>query len=139
VNMLNVLRHVRIKVSDRRRAVRLGGPSLMALYWTGGAPCPYRVRDIHGHGAYIETKDHWCAGSVIYLVLEHNESCQPSARAAESLGLWIEIVRVDASGMGVEFIMMDQKQERKLQQLLEANAGEPGREKRTPQEESAGV
>jgi hypothetical protein len=41
--------------------------------------------------------------------------------------------------MGVEFIMMDQKQERKLQQLLEANAGESGREKQTPQEESAGV
>jgi len=110
----------------------------MALYWTGGAPRPYRVRDIHGHGAYIETEDHWCAGSVIHLVLEHNESCQPSPRAAEPLGLWTEIVRVDTSGMGVEFIMMDQKQERKLQRLLEANAGESG-EKRTPQEESAGV
>ena len=138
MNVLNVLRHVRVKVSDRRRAVRIEGPALTALYWTGGAPHPYRVRDIHAHGAYVETEDHWCAGSVIYLVLEHNGSCQPSDKAADGVGLWTEIVRVDSSGMGVEFIMMDRKQERKLQQLLEGIAGESGRERRTSQEESAG-
>lgn len=107
------------KKEDRRLAGRIAQPALTAFYWTGGAPRPYRVRDIGVCGAFIETEDHWDKGSLIHLVLECNGSSEAPTADGKSLGVWAEVARVDSGGMGVEFVLATQGQAAQLQKFLE--------------------
>jgi hypothetical protein len=99
---------------------------LLALYWTGGVPRPYRIRDISSIGAFIETKDEWYVGTMLHLVLEHDGPGHLSRKTA--LGLWAQVVRAGAGGMGVSFIMRSRNEQKEFQRFLAAAFGEGVRE-----------
>ena len=101
---------------DRRRAARVRDSGLIALYWTGGVPRPYRIRDISSSGAFIETKDEWYVGTTMHLVLEHDGTGHLSPEAA--FGLWAHVVRAGAGGMGVSFIMRSRNEQKEFQRFL---------------------
>jgi hypothetical protein len=104
---------------DRRLDRRIEQPAVTAFYWTGGVPRPYRVRNIGVGGAYIETEDPWDMGSLVHVVLEYGGASKIPAPNGQSLGLWVEIARVEPGGMGVEFVLASQEQTAKLQKFLE--------------------
>lgn len=108
---------------NRRRAGRIWGPALTAVYWTGGANTPLRVRDINADGAYIETDRDWFVGTVVHLVLQREGADNSSA--LESFGLWARIVRNEPGGIGVEFIM-DRSEGKQFRRFLEAAPGTDG-------------
>jgi hypothetical protein len=95
---------------------------LIALYWTGGVPRPYRIRDISSSGAFIETKDEWYVGTMLHLVLQHDGSSHLSPKTA--LGLWAHVVRAGAGGMGVSFIMRSRNEQKEFQRFLDAASAE---------------
>jgi len=62
----------------------------------------------------------------MHLILEREASGHLSPKTA--FGVWAEVVRAEAGGMGVKFIMRNRNEEREFQRFLGAVLGEGVRE-----------
>ena len=86
---------------ERRRAVRLKTPRLVAYYWDGAAPAPHTIRDISLTGFYLLTDARWYPGTLISMTLQTTYKSEDGARryiAVRSI-----VVRVDVDGVGLAF------------------------------------
>ena len=86
---------------ERRRAVRLKTPRLVAYYWDGAAPAPHTIRDISLNGFYLLTDARWYPGTLITMTLQTTYKSEDGARryiAVRSI-----VVRVDVDGVGLAF------------------------------------
>lgn len=86
---------------ERRGAVRLKTPRLVAYYWDGAAPAPHTIRDISLTGFYLLTDARWYPGTLITMTLQTTYKSEDGARryiAVRSI-----VVRVDVDGVGLAF------------------------------------
>ena len=60
--------------SDRRLSPRQPLPSLVACYFTGGAPRAYQVSDISSRGFYVLTEERWFPGALVRMTLQRTDS-----------------------------------------------------------------
>jgi hypothetical protein len=74
-------------------------------------------------GAYIETAQEWCAGTVLQVVLESNQPQELSAEAPKRCGVWARVAHADAGGMGMEFILADRESAGQFSRFLEMTMG----------------
>ena len=51
-------------VVDRRRSPRTQANCLQLAYWDGSQGVR-RIREVSSHGAFVETQDQWCAGTIL--------------------------------------------------------------------------
>lgn len=51
--------------TDRRRSPRTQTNYLQLAYWNGSHGVRGRIREVSSHGAFVETADRWCAGTVL--------------------------------------------------------------------------
>jgi hypothetical protein len=49
---------------DRRRSPRTQANCLQLAYWDGSSVLR-RIREVSSHGAFVETQNHWCPGTVL--------------------------------------------------------------------------
>ncbi|HTB95885.1 MAG TPA: hypothetical protein VK716_02680 [Terracidiphilus sp.] len=88
---------------DRRRAMRLPTPDLVAYFFTGGAPVAHSLHDISVTGFYMQTDERWIPGTIIRMTLQ-----RPSARGVEpgdALTVHSRVVRWGQDGGGFEFVL----------------------------------
>jgi hypothetical protein len=74
-------------------------------------------------GAYVETAEEWCAGTVLQLLLESNQPEELSTGARKRFGLWARVAHADARGMGMEFTLADWESAGQFSRFLEATIG----------------
>jgi hypothetical protein len=101
---------------DRRRAARHPLPELVAYYWTGGAPRPYKVGDISDSGFYLLTEDRWTPGTIVQMILQRAGT--RGEAPDDAISVPSKVVRSGLDGEGLEFILsefMDLKSGRVLQ------------------------
>jgi len=93
---------------DPRIAAREALPGLSAYYFTGGTPAAQEVRDISPTGLYIVTSERWYPGTVVRLTLtdRHNPIVE------RSLTVNAKAVRFGSDGVGLEFILNEEKKRR---------------------------
>ena len=87
---------------DRRLAHRTPLPGLVAFYWTGGNPHPYRVADISESGLFLVTGDRSSPGTIFMLTLQRTDS--DGEHLGDAISVYGEVVRWGADGVGFEFI-----------------------------------
>ena len=108
---------------DRRKVPRSPGGSIVAHYWSGGAPAPRKVANVSADGVYIETPDTWSPGTVIALtfqvVPETGEGTDRAlAEPAACVVVAAMVVRTGADGFGLRFLFADNRQKARFQQFL---------------------
>ncbi len=93
---------------DPRIVTRESLPGLIAYYFTGGTPAAQEVRDISPTGVYIVTTERWYPGTVVRLTLTDRRD----PRVERSLTVNAKAVRFGSDGVGLEFILDEQKKRR---------------------------
>ncbi|SRR5579871_4425716 len=88
--------------SDRRRSERQPLPSLIAYYFTGGAPRAYQITDISSCGFFVLTEERWCPGTMVRMTLQRTDSS--GKNFDDSIAVQSQIVRWVSDGMGLVFI-----------------------------------
>ncbi len=89
--------------SDRRRSPRRPLPSLVAYYFTGGAPRAYQVTDISSDGFYILSEEQWSPGTLVRMTLQRTDSS--GKNVDDSIAVQSLIVRWVSDGMGLAFVV----------------------------------
>ncbi|MDE3186598.1 MAG: hypothetical protein KGM96_03625 [Acidobacteriota bacterium] len=87
---------------DRRQARRTPLPGLVAFYWTGGNPHPYRIADVSDSGLYLITGDRSSPGTIFMLTLQRTDS--DGEHLGDAISVYGEVVRWGADGVAFEFI-----------------------------------
>jgi hypothetical protein len=96
---------------DPRKAPREPGPGLAAYYWNGATPKAHTVRDISSTGLYVVTEERWYPGTLVLMTLQRTEEGE-NARE-RSISVMSRAVRWGNDGVGLQFMLPDEKQERK--------------------------
>lgn len=99
----------RFNSNDRRKAGRLQYPDMAAYYWTGGAPKDHGVRDISAKGLFLVTDERWYPGTLVMMTLQKTDEAPDSTK--RSISVQTKIVRWDADGVGLEFLLPEQRGE----------------------------
>jgi len=99
---------------DPRLAVRKSLPGLIAYYFNGGMPTAQEVRDMSPTGLYIVTSERWYPGTVVRLTLTDRH--HPSVE--RSITVNAKAVRWGSDGVGLEFILDEQKKRRERDRQL---------------------
>ncbi len=89
--------------SERRVSPRQPLPSLIAYYFTGGAPRAYQISDISSKGFYVLTEERWCPGTLVRMTLQRTDSS--GRNIDDSIAVQSLIVRQVDDGMGLEFVV----------------------------------
>ena len=117
------MRQWRARSRDRRTAVRSPGDSIVAYYWSGGAPAPRKVANVSVNGAYIRTPDTWSPGTVIaltfQLVPEHPGTGKCAPAEAPICVVGAAVVRTEADGFGLKFLFRNDRDKAQFRQFLE--------------------
>ncbi len=87
---------------DRRHAHRTPLPGLVAFYWTGGNPHPYRIADVSESGLFLITGDRSSPGTIFMLTLQRTDS--DGENLGDAISVYGEVVRWGADGVAFEFI-----------------------------------
>jgi hypothetical protein len=90
--------------SDRRGSNRRQVPSMVAYYWTGGAPKAHRVIDISESGLYVVTEDRWVPETMIQMTLQKRSN---NGQRKVSMSVLARVVRSGREGVGAEFVMSE--------------------------------
>ncbi len=96
---------------DPRKAPREPGPGLAAYYWNGAAPKAHTVRDISTTGLYLVTEERWYPGTLLLMTLQRDG--QGEKTAERSIAVVSRAVRWGNDGVGLQFILLNEKDERK--------------------------
>jgi len=87
--------------ADRRKGERRAIPGLVAFFWTGGAPKPYRVSNISTEGFYLLTEERWTPGTRILVSLQ---ILNPKSQEVEAMiSVQSKVVWHGADGTGFAF------------------------------------
>lgn len=108
---------------ERRRADRRKALPLVAYYWDGGTPTPHRVRDISSSGMFLLTEYRWYPDTVFAITLTRTDRNEEDPH--RSIRLAARMVRPEASGVGLEFVLLRPK---RAQDAAGTFAGEADRE-----------
>lgn len=87
---------------DRRHAMRLPMPELIAYFFTGGAPQPHKLHDISVTGFYLQTEERWIPGTIIRMTLQRIGSRGDDP--GDTLTVHSRVVRWGPDGGGFEFV-----------------------------------
>ncbi len=108
-------------VSDRRRAARCAIPGVAAYYWEGGSPEPHDVLNLSASGAYIRAAKRWLPGTIIELSLQAEpKNGDHSSDSRIAVQAPCRVVRCDADGVGVRFLLTNQSERAGVRKLLAA-------------------
>jgi hypothetical protein len=95
--------------AEKRSSPRETLPSIVAFYFSGGAPVPHGLRNISLDGAFVYTDERWFPGTIVRMTLaDHRE---PSA--SRSITLNAMVVRSENDGVGFQFFFMKEKNQRR--------------------------
>ena len=108
---------------DPRNAQREAFPGLVAYFFTGGTPAPHRVRDISGSGLYVYTGERWYLGTIIRITLTD----QRQLERPHSLTVDAKVVRWGNDGVGLHFILVDNRSRRDSELPIDAITAKVGR------------
>lgn len=90
---------------DPRKTKREDLSGLIAYFFTGGTPVPFKVRDVGPSGLYLYTDERWSVGTVLRLAL--TDVRLPSLE--NSLTVNARVMRWGKDGMGFKFVPYDAK------------------------------
>jgi len=118
------IRRNRDRHQDKRKFPRSPGGTLVAHYWTGGAPTPHKVCNVSVAGAFIESSDEWPPGTVIRLILQPRPA-QPPGSAETSLPpgplpfeVHASVVRLAPDGFGLRFLFRNANERSAFERFL---------------------
>jgi len=106
---------------DPRRAPRAPGHGLAAYYWNGDAPTAHGIRDISSTGLYIVTEERWYPGTLVLMTLQRTDGGEEIAERAIAVNS--RAVRWGPDGVGLQFVLRDEKGVREGQLPLLDTAG----------------
>lgn len=92
---------------DPRRAPRVPGAGLAAYYWNGSAPSAHGVRDISSSGLYVVTEERWYPGTLVLMTLQRTDVGEELAE--RSVAVHSRAVRWGPDGVGLQFVLSDEK------------------------------
>jgi len=99
---------------EPRQAPRESFPGLNAHFWTGGIQVEHHVRDISLTGLYVVTSERWFLGTQIRMTLTNSiESI-----VENSITTNVSVVRWGNDGVGLQFVMEDEKAAHRAQSPL---------------------
>ncbi len=108
---------------DPRKAPRVKEPGLAAYYWNGAAPVAHGVRDISSSGLYVVTEERWYPGTLVLMTLQR--TAHGDEFAERSIAVQSRAVRWGPDGVGLQFILADEKDARiGKQAILDAATSE---------------
>lgn len=106
---------------DPRKAPRERAPGLAAYYWNGAAPKTHSVRDISATGLYLETEERWYPGTLVLMTLQQTEGGEKIAE--RSVSVMSRAVRWGNDGVGLQFVLPDEKNTRNGKNFTMDGAG----------------
>lgn len=108
------------RIGDRRRGARVPDPAILAFYCAGAEALPHRVRDISRTGAYMYTEERWYLGTLVQITLDIDatRAGKKNSKTLPSITLWSKVVRHDKDGIGLEFVLVQQKRRESLHKFL---------------------
>jgi hypothetical protein len=92
---------------DPRKAPRVKEPGLAAYYWNGAAPMAHGVRDVSSSGLYVVTEERWYPGTLVLMTLQRTDHGEELAE--RSIAVQSRAVRWGPDGVGLQFILADEK------------------------------
>jgi Uncharacterized ACR, COG1430/PilZ domain len=92
---------------DKRKVRREPTPSLIAYFWTGGAPEVHAVRDVSSSGLYVVTEERWYPGTLIRITL--TKTSGEDLHVETSITVQARAVRWGNDGVGLEFVLNDSR------------------------------
>jgi len=92
---------------DPRKAPRIEVPGLAAYYWDGAAPAAHGIRDISSSGLYVVTEERWYPGTLVLMTLQRSDGGEEAEE--RSIAVQSRAVRWGADGVGLQFILPDEK------------------------------
>ncbi len=95
---------------DPRRAPRAAGNGLAAYYWNGDAPAAHGIRDISATGMYVVTEERWYPGTLVLMTLQRSDCGEALAERAVAVNS--RAVRWGADGVGLQFVLSDEREVR---------------------------
>jgi hypothetical protein len=90
--------------ADRRKALRIPLPGLVAYYWTGSAPRAYQIADISSTGFYLLTEERWYPGTMVLMTLQRTDS--DGQNLEDSIAVQSLVVRWGSDGLGLAFVLL---------------------------------
>ncbi len=88
---------------DQRRGERMPFPNMIAFFWTGGVPKPYKIGNISVSGFYLMTDERWSPGTVIRMTLQRGDLTADNPR--DAITVFAKVVRWGPDGEGFEFVL----------------------------------
>lgn len=96
---------------DPRKAPRVKTPGLAAYYWNGASPAAHGIRDISSTGLYVVTEERWYPGTLVLMTLQRNDLDEEVAE--RSIAVQSRAVRWGPDGVGLQFVLPDEKDRRR--------------------------
>ena len=95
---------------DPRRAPRVAGNGLAAYYWNGATPAAHGIRDISTTGIYVVTEERWYPGTLVLMTIQRTETGEEVAE--RSIAVHSRAVRWGPDGVGLQFVLPDEREAR---------------------------
>ena len=112
---------------DPRRAPREVLPGLAAYYWNGAAPEPHGIRDISSSGLYVVTEERWYPGTLVLMTLTRTDVGEEVEE--RSIAVQSRAVRWGNDGVGLKFVLPDEKNIKRGHNMLTDGADRKALEK----------
>lgn len=96
---------------DPRKAPREAHPGPAAYFWNGAVPGAHGIRDISSSGMYVVTEERWYPGTLVLMTQQRTDAGEEMAE--RSISVLSRAVRWGHDGVGLQFILTDQKNARK--------------------------
>ena len=106
---------------DPRKAPRTSATGLAAYYWNGAAPMAHGIRDISSSGLYVVTEERWYPGTLVLMTLQRTDCGEEVAE--RTIAVQSRAVRWGPDGVGLQFILPDEKDLRKSKSVILDAAG----------------
>ncbi|MGI8958216.1 MAG: PilZ domain-containing protein [Bryobacteraceae bacterium] len=103
---------------ERREAPRKLVANLTAHYWEGSGAASHVVRDISASGAFIYAEFQWLPGTIVTMTLQWEGQV---VRSGSPVAVVVrgKVVRHAQSGVGVQFLYSDKREQTKLATFLQ--------------------
>jgi len=93
---------------DPRKAPRMQEPGVAAYYWNGSSPEAHGIRDISSSGLYVVTEERWYPGTLVLMTLQRTDCGEEVAE--RTIAVQSRAVRWGSDGVGLQFILPEQKE-----------------------------
>jgi uncharacterized membrane protein (UPF0127 family) len=95
---------------DPRKAPRTPAPGLAAYYWNGSLPVAHGIRDVSSSGLYVVTEERWYPGTLVLMTMQRTGCGEELAE--RTIAVLSRAVRWGPDGVGLQFILPDEKDQR---------------------------